>query len=101
MAIWGYKKKTSKDFERNVSRPIYCKWPVTSYGGLAQLVERPLRMRKVAGSIPAISTYKVNNIRTFARLLNSRTLWCLVWPILPSANFSTWPDRSTQFYNER
>jgi len=43
----------------------------------------------------------VNNIRTFARLLNSRTLWCLVWPILPSANFSTWPDRSTQFYNER
>ena len=25
------------------------------YGGLAQLAERPLRMRKVAGSIPAIS----------------------------------------------
>ena len=34
---------------------LYISFSKKEQGGLAQLVERPLRMRKVAGSIPASS----------------------------------------------
>ena len=49
-----------------IHKRLYCIYgKFLSIGGLAQMVERALSMREVAGSTPASSTYSLENIFTF------------------------------------
>ena len=59
--------KCSKLIFKHIYRILYCMWRWTfqAYRGLAQMVERALRIREVAGSTPASSTYSCENIFTF------------------------------------